>query len=95
MKIKAPDALLAAEVSRRGLMKTTAIGGLAMASSAFTLPFTRIAHAADALAPVNETVTWSACTVNCGSRCPLRMQDRKSTRLNSSHGWTSRMPSSA
>lgn len=57
MKIKAPDALLAAEVSRRGLMKTTAIGGLAMASSAFTLPFTRIAHAADALAPVNETVT--------------------------------------
>lgn len=60
MKIKAPDALLAAEVSRRGLMKTTAIGGLAMASSAFTLPFTRIAHAANALAPVNETVTWSA-----------------------------------
>lgn len=38
MKTKTPDALLAAEVSRRGLMKTTAIGGLAMASSAFTLP---------------------------------------------------------
>ena len=37
MKIKAPDALLAAEVSRRGLMKTTAIGGLAMASNALTL----------------------------------------------------------
>ena len=34
MKIKAPDALLAAEVSRRGLMKTTAIGGLALASNA-------------------------------------------------------------
>jgi anaerobic dimethyl sulfoxide reductase subunit A len=73
MKIKTPDALLAAEVSRRGLMKTTAIGGLAMASSAFTLPFTRIAHAADNLNPASETVTWSACTVNCGSRCPLRM----------------------
>ena len=73
MKIKTPDALLAAEVSRRGLMKTTAIGGLAMASSAFTLPFTRIAHAADNLNPANETLTWSACTVNCGSRCPLRM----------------------
>ena len=73
MKIKTPDALLAAEVSRRGLMKTTAIGGLAMASSAFTLPFTRIAHAADNLNPVSETLTWSACTVNCGSRCPLRM----------------------
>ncbi|VFS58042.1 Dimethyl sulfoxide reductase DmsA precursor [Kluyvera cryocrescens] len=29
MKTETPDALLAAEVSRRGLMKTTAIGGLA------------------------------------------------------------------
>lgn len=37
MKIKAPEALMAAEVTRRGLMKTTAIGGLAVASSAFTL----------------------------------------------------------
>ncbi|MGF7448569.1 twin-arginine translocation signal domain-containing protein, partial [Klebsiella michiganensis] len=35
MKTKTSDALLAAEVSRRGLMKTTAIGGLAMASCAF------------------------------------------------------------
>lgn len=73
MKIKAPDALLAAEVSRRGLMKTTAIGGLALASNALTLPFTRLAHAADTPAPANEKVVWSACTVNCGSRCPLRM----------------------
>ncbi|EFB1609170.1 twin-arginine translocation signal domain-containing protein, partial [Escherichia coli] len=45
MKTKIPDAVLAAEVSRRGLVKTTAIGGLAMASSALTLPFSRIAHA--------------------------------------------------
>lgn len=49
MKTKIPDAVLAAEVSRRGLVKTTAIGGLAMASSAFTLPFTRIANAAEAI----------------------------------------------
>jgi anaerobic dimethyl sulfoxide reductase subunit A len=75
MKTKIPDAVLAAEVSRRGLVKTTAIGGLAVASSAFTLPFTRIANAAEALNPkqINEKVIWSACTVNCGSRCPLRM----------------------
>lgn len=51
MKTKIPDAVLAAEVSRRGLVKTTAIGGLAMASSAFTLPFTRIANAAEAISP--------------------------------------------
>ncbi|MEX8814853.1 molybdopterin-dependent oxidoreductase, partial [Salmonella enterica] len=75
MKTKIPDAVLAAEVSRRGLVKTTAIGGLAMASSAFTLPFTRIANAAEAISPAKtgEKVVWSACTVNCGSRCPLRM----------------------
>lgn len=75
MKTETPDALLAAEVSRRGLMKTTAIGGLAMASSALTLPFSRIVSAAEVIAPTNavERVTWSACTVNCGSRCPLRM----------------------
>jgi len=75
MKMKTPEALLAAEVSRRGLMKTTAIGGLAVASSAFTLPFSRLASAAQAAETVkpDEKVVWSACTVNCGSRCPLRM----------------------
>lgn len=51
MKTKIPDAVLAAEVSRRGLVKTTAIGGTAMASSAFTLPFTRIANAAEGNKP--------------------------------------------
>ncbi len=54
MKTKIPDAVLAAEVSRRGLVKTTAIGGLAMASSAFTLPFTRIANAAEAISPAKN-----------------------------------------
>ncbi|VFS58040.1 Dimethyl sulfoxide reductase DmsA precursor [Kluyvera cryocrescens] len=46
-----------------------------MASSALTLPFSRIVSAADAIAPATaaERITWSACTVNCGSRCPLRM----------------------
>ncbi len=39
MKTKIPDAVLAAEVSRRGLVKTTAIGGLAMASSACNITF--------------------------------------------------------
>lgn len=75
MKTKIPDAVLAAEVSRRGLVKTTAIGGLAMASSALTLPFSRIAHAVDSAIPTksDEKFIWSACTVNCGSRCPLRM----------------------
>jgi len=75
MKISVPEALLHAGVSRRSLMKTSAIGGLAAASSALSLPFSRIARAAEAIAPgtAAEKVVWSACTVNCGSRCPLRM----------------------
>jgi anaerobic dimethyl sulfoxide reductase subunit A len=39
----------------------------------FTLPLPDWRHAADALSPPAEKVVWSACTVNCGSRCPLRM----------------------
>ena len=73
MKKKISDAVLAAEVSRRSLVKTTALGGLALASTTFTAPFTRIANAAERLSPSNEKIIWSACTVNCGSRCPLRM----------------------
>lgn len=46
MKITTPEALMAASISRRSLVKTSAISSLALASSAFTLPFSRIAHAA-------------------------------------------------
>ncbi|UXD30827.1 Anaerobic dimethyl sulfoxide reductase chain A [Yersinia enterocolitica] len=46
-----------------------------MATGAFSLPFSRTAHAVQsAINPANDgKVIWSACTVNCGSRCPLRM----------------------
>jgi len=75
MEHKTPNGLLDVEVSRRGLVKTSALGGLAVASSAFTLPFSHYVSAAEALSPPlsPERVVWSACTVNCGSRCPLRM----------------------
>lgn len=53
MKITNPEALMAASISRRNLVKTSAIGSLALASSAFTLPFSRIAHAAADLASGN------------------------------------------
>ncbi|WP_127959763.1 DmsA/YnfE/YnfF family dimethyl sulfoxide reductase [Serratia microhaemolytica] len=64
--------------SRRALVKTSAIGGLALAVGGVALPFSR---QSDAKIPTtamperqqNEKVVWSACTVNCGSRCPLRM----------------------
>lgn len=78
MKITNPEALMAASISRRSLVKTSAIGSLALASSAFTLPFSRIAHAAADLASGNvaEKAVWSSCTVNCGSRCLLRLPAR-------------------
>ncbi len=71
MKIHTTEALMKAEISRRSLMKTSALGSLALASSAFTLPFSQMVRAAEA--PVEEKAVWSSCTVNCGSRCLLRL----------------------
>lgn len=70
-----------ANISRRSLVKSSAIGSLALASSAFTLPFTRIARGADGMtpAPVEEKAVWSSCTVNCGSRCLLRLHVKDDT----------------
>ncbi|WP_145551582.1 dimethylsulfoxide reductase subunit A [Yersinia intermedia] len=75
MKETNESRLLTAEVTRRKLVKTTLIGSLAMATGAFSLPFSRTARAVQsAINPANDgKVIWSACTVNCGSRCPLRM----------------------
>ncbi len=39
MKTKIPDAVLAAEVSRRGLVKTTAIGGLGNGQQRINITF--------------------------------------------------------
>ncbi|HFK7184960.1 TPA: dimethylsulfoxide reductase subunit A [Serratia odorifera] len=64
--------------TRRKLVKNTAIGSLALMAGGISLPFTRRAVAQDATnAPTTsqpeKKIVWSACTVNCGSRCPLRM----------------------
>lgn len=62
-------------VSRRTFVQTSAIGGLAVAAGGVSLPF-GAANAGDTAkqsASTDEKVVWSACTVNCGSRCPLRM----------------------
>ncbi|MDK2376012.1 dimethylsulfoxide reductase subunit A [Serratia fonticola] len=65
------------QCSRRKLVKNSAIGGLALAVGGVSLPFSRRASAetspTSTLAKPEEKVVWSACTVNCGSRCPLRM----------------------
>lgn len=53
MKIHTTEALMKAEISRRSLMKTSALGSLALASSAFTLPFSQMVRAAEV--PVEES----------------------------------------
>ncbi|WP_432366457.1 dimethylsulfoxide reductase subunit A [Cronobacter sakazakii] len=63
-------------ISRRTLVKSTALGGLALAAGVISLPFgvRQVAAAVgQAISAPDERVVWSACTVNCGSRCPLRM----------------------
>ncbi len=61
-------------LSRRAFVQTSAIGGLAVAAGGVSLPF-GTANAQDVAVPDSEATkkVWSACTVNCGSRCPLRM----------------------
>ncbi|SMG28719.1 selenate/tellurate reductase subunit YnfE [Cedecea sp. NFIX57] len=67
-------------ISRRSLVKSSAIGGLALAAGGISLPFgmrSAAAAVADALTPENkDKVVWGACSVNCGSRCALRLHVR-------------------
>ncbi|EVU18918.1 tat (twin-arginine translocation) pathway signal sequence domain protein, partial [Vibrio parahaemolyticus V-223/04] len=61
-------------ITRRDALKGgSALGALALAGNALSLPFATKAVAKETPAKPNEKIVWSACTVNCGSRCPLRM----------------------
>ncbi len=67
--------LLSTPLSRRRFVKVGAAGGLVATAGGLSLPFSQ-AMASEQTAPTStnkEKVVWSACTVNCGSRCPLRM----------------------
>lgn len=66
-------------ISRRTLMKGSAISGLALAVSGISLPFGLRAAATAvgaAVTPDEDKVVWGACSVNCGSRCDLRLHVR-------------------
>ncbi|WP_249977532.1 DmsA/YnfE/YnfF family dimethyl sulfoxide reductase [Vreelandella olivaria] len=65
-------------VSRRDVLKTGSAGTLALVAGSIPLPFISSEAAAQgaSVAASEERVVWSACTVNCGSRCPLRMHVR-------------------
>ncbi|WP_353614151.1 selenate/tellurate reductase subunit YnfE [Mangrovibacter phragmitis] len=63
-------------ISRRTLVKSGMLSGLALAAGGVSLPFgLRPATAAmkQGMAPAGDKVVWGACSVNCGSRCALRL----------------------
>ncbi|MBY5091049.1 molybdopterin-dependent oxidoreductase [Citrobacter freundii] len=63
-------------ISRRMLVKSSAIGSLALAAGGLSLPFgmrTAAAAVQQAMQPAEEKVVWGACSVNCGSRCALQL----------------------
>lgn len=67
-------AMLTPKLTRRGFIKSTsAAASLAAATSIISLPFKSSNVQANETIPADEKVVWSACTVNCGSRCPLRL----------------------
>ena len=63
--------------SRRDFLKTSSACGLASAACGVMLPLVaspvQAAPGASPKPAPEGKVVWSACTVNCGSRCPLRM----------------------
>ena len=52
---------------------SSAVGSAAALASGIALPFKSKPVAAAVAENVDEKIVCSACTVNCGSRCPLRM----------------------
>ncbi|WP_257182972.1 DMSO/selenate family reductase complex A subunit [Corynebacterium cystitidis] len=77
-------------VTRRGFLKWSGlVGGTAMAVGAAGGTFLRgtpgvgEAQAAEGDSTADPSFVWSACTVNCGSRCPLKLQveDGRVTRV--------------
>lgn len=66
-------------VSRRQFLQTSAVGSLALAASTLSLPFsinTALASAASPARAGNEKTVWGTCSVNCHSRCALRLHVR-------------------
>ncbi|HEY4466460.1 MAG TPA: selenate/tellurate reductase subunit YnfE [Klebsiella sp.] len=65
-------------LSRRTLIKSSALGSLALAAGGLSLPFS-LRNAAAAVQEAThgeERIVWGACSVNCGSRCALRSHVR-------------------
>ncbi|HGD3316285.1 TPA: DMSO/selenate family reductase complex A subunit [Proteus mirabilis] len=64
------------EMSRRGFIQSAAVlSGAAAVAGTVSLPFSANAQTPQGIRPdeTSETIKYSACLVNCGSRCPLKV----------------------
>lgn len=62
------------QLTRRSFIKgSTTVAGCAIAATGINLPFSAYAKPINNLKEVSEQVKYSACLVNCGSRCPLKI----------------------
>lgn len=75
MKNKTESEILSTEVSRRRLVQGGALGSIALATAGVSLPFGKAkAETMDVQSSEEkDKVVWSMCSVNCGSRCALRL----------------------
>ncbi len=82
--------LLNSELSRRSFMKASATTATTAAAltSGLTLPFSSVAGAVTSDENGEEQIRWSACLVNCGSRCPLKVHVKNDhiVRINTESG---------
>ncbi|TYG34933.1 dimethyl sulfoxide reductase subunit A [Lonepinella koalarum] len=60
------------QIKRRDFVKASGLTALA-ATSGLSLPFTTQANTTIPIKNQNDKVVWSMCSVNCGSRCALRL----------------------
>lgn len=66
-------------LTRREFISNTALGSLALAAGGIALPFgfsPLAAAVGNASQATEDKVVWGACSVNCGSRCALRLHVR-------------------
>ena len=70
------DNALSSVVKRRTFIKWGAATGSAAAVAGSSLPLKAIAADSSQAAEAQDKVTWTACMVNCGSRCPLQVHTR-------------------
>ncbi|MGF1681829.1 DMSO/selenate family reductase complex A subunit [Photobacterium minamisatsumaniensis] len=76
-------------VSRREFLgKSAKISGIAAVAASVPLPFSSVSHATEPDTLSDDEIHYSACLVNCGSRCPLKVHVRDGvvTQISSEDG---------